>query len=188
MSGSWSIYRGNHRCLVEIEGDLLPYRLAVHREGLWGLSIGLFLNGEKKLTISWQSDLSILVYEHGLQISILVYEHGSEISILVYEHGSEISILVYEHGGKSLSSICFLPYWKNWTLRINISDKIKSILFADLPFQNVALKRNRTKNHTSLIEKSIDPEITLLVFERVLIHLSRKSSIPGWDRGRFASL
>jgi hypothetical protein len=115
-------------------------------------------------------------------------EKGSGISILVYEHGSWISILVYEHGGRSLSSICFLPYRENWSLRINISDKIKSILFADLPFQNVALKRNRTKNHTSLIEKSIDPEMTLLVYERVLIHLSRKSSIPGWDRGRFASL
>ena len=37
----------------------------VHWDGLWGLSIGLFLNVEKKLTISWQSDLSILVYEHG---------------------------------------------------------------------------------------------------------------------------
>jgi hypothetical protein len=54
---------------------------------LWGLSIGLFLNGEKKLTIPWQRDLSILIYEYGSEISILVYEHGSEISILVYEHG-----------------------------------------------------------------------------------------------------
>ena len=27
--------------------------------------MGSFLNGEKKLTIPWPSDLSILVYEHG---------------------------------------------------------------------------------------------------------------------------
>ena len=26
---------------------MLPHRLAVHREGLWGLTIGSFLNGEK---------------------------------------------------------------------------------------------------------------------------------------------
>ena len=37
---------------------------------------------------------------------------------------SEISILVYEHGGRSLLSICSLPYRENWSLRFNISDKI----------------------------------------------------------------
>jgi hypothetical protein len=34
----------------------------------------------KKLTIPWQCDLSILVYEHGSEISILVYEYGSQRS------------------------------------------------------------------------------------------------------------
>jgi len=79
---SWSICRGNHRCLVEIEGDMLPHRLAVHREELWCLSIGLFFNGKKKLTISWQSDLSILVYEHGARSPSLStsMEKGSQRS------------------------------------------------------------------------------------------------------------
>ena len=39
------------------------------------------------------------------------------------------------------------------------------------------------KHDTSLIEKSIDPEMTLLVYEWVLIHLSRKSSILTRDYG-----
>jgi hypothetical protein len=60
----------------EIIDPEFRYRLAVHREGLWGLTIVSFLNGKKKLIISSQSDLSILVYEHGSEISILVYEHG----------------------------------------------------------------------------------------------------------------
>ena len=37
------------------------------------------------------------------------------------------------------------------------------ILSGDLPLHHVALKRHRTKNHTSLIEKSIDPEMISLV-------------------------
>ena len=64
---------------------------------------------------------------------------GSRISILDYEHGErvkDLSILVYEH----------------------VVDRITD-LHPRLPLQNVALKRHRTKNHTSLIEKSIDLKI-----------------------------
>ena len=35
FSGLIYLSFGNHRCLVEFEGDLLPYRLAIHREGFW---------------------------------------------------------------------------------------------------------------------------------------------------------
>ena len=156
MNGSWSICRGNHRSHVEIEGDLLPYRLAIHRGGLWGLTIGLFLNGEKSSPF------------HGKVIS------PSLSTSMALKSPS--------------SSICFLPYRENWSLTISISDKILWSSYADLPLHNVAFKRHCTKNDTSLIEKSIDLEMTSSGYERVLILLLRKSSIPSWDRGRFASL
>ena len=85
--------RGNHRSLVEIEGDLLPYRLAVHREGLWGV----YFSTAKKSTPfhgkviykhgEWVRDLHPRLRAWVTRISILVYDHGSWISILVYEHG-----------------------------------------------------------------------------------------------------
>ena len=128
MNGSWSICRGNHRCLLEIEGDLLPYRLAVHREELWGLTIGLFLNGEKKHTIPWQSDLrawrkaqrspssSTSMGDGSLSLSTSMGQRSPSLSTSMnqrfpfvstsMEKGSEISILAYDHG----SEISILVY------------------------------------------------------------------------------
>jgi hypothetical protein len=121
MNGYWSSCWGNDRFHIEIEGDLLPYRLAVHREGLWGLCIGLFLNGKKSspfhgkaispsLSMSmglrdlhpclqaWIRDLHPCLRAWVTDLHSYLRAWVSRISILVYEHGSEISIRVYEHG------------------------------------------------------------------------------------------
>ena len=172
MKGYWSICRGNHRSQVEIEGDSLPYRVAVHREGLWSLTIGSFLNGEKRhhSIANWSLHPCLRAWRKG--------QHE-------YRQGSP-SLSTSMEEDLSFPSVFFLVenlipsnqyFWQDLL-----------ILFADLPSQNIALKRYHTKKHTSLIEKSIDLEITWAVNKRVLILLPRKSSIPSWDQGRFASL